>query len=545
MDETTIFLEALHGTAPELGNVFSVWTYPNKETKFFQDIAEAVAHCQKASADGLNVYVGAGHLAEPPAKGRGESSDVVALPALFADIDILGDGHADKRKYPKDQDAAMRLLESLGPEPTLLVHSGHGLQAWWRFKEPLDDMEQAATFLRAWNDTIRAVARQQGTDVDPVKDLARVMRVPGTMNRKKGLEPVPARLLSAGGPTYSFDALEQYLVEEPREGEKARPAPKPIVVDPPKNAAAPRELLDLLEVDTNTRQWWERRRDDMADTSPSGYDLCIANEGVYRGWSDQVIAQCMYAWRSRHGENPEKAQRPDYLARTIARARERSVQRDSDTAGESSKTREWLTARFGYEFKAFIKYVGNPSEYEIQLGGRRILLGPSKTVLSAKAVEQKFFDNDLDFPELKPKDWKVVYEKLRSVQIVDTQIAESRKEITKERLGDYFEERVVHDGPHWREAVATKEPFIDGNNHLGVCLGDLKSFIEVNTGERLTRLNHDLRELGFSKRFAKRPCGTRGRRYFCIELEKVSDLVPSESRRSHREEGRQADDKQV
>ena len=69
------------------------------------------------------------HLDE--SKGR----PVIALPAVFADIDFGTRGHHKSKKYPPTLDDAMSVIHGHGFDPTVVVHSGHGLQAYWVFKE--------------------------------------------------------------------------------------------------------------------------------------------------------------------------------------------------------------------------------------------------------------------------------------------------------------------------------------------------------------------------------------------------------------------------
>jgi hypothetical protein len=75
--------------------------------------------------------------------------------------------------------------------------------------------------------------------------------------------------------------------------------------------------------DAKWRATWDKKRRDkgLADKSPSGYSLSIANTLVRAGWSDQDICDALVTWRKKHGEDL-KLDRRDWYARTIARARE-------------------------------------------------------------------------------------------------------------------------------------------------------------------------------------------------------------------------------
>lgn len=108
---------------------------------------------------------------------------------MGATLDIAGPMH-QKKNLPPDRGSAEALIKAMGPEPTLLVHTGHGLHAWWLFREPWlfdDDAERqrAVSFSRRWQQTLRGLAKQHGWDVDATHDLTRVLRVPGTFNHKQ------------------------------------------------------------------------------------------------------------------------------------------------------------------------------------------------------------------------------------------------------------------------------------------------------------------------------------------------------------------------
>lgn len=74
-------------------------------------------------------------------------------------------------------------------KPSLIVHSGHGLQIYWLFKElagfhTKDDREAFSRLCRGWQQLFQQAGRDQGWHVDSTADLARVLRIPGTYNLK-------------------------------------------------------------------------------------------------------------------------------------------------------------------------------------------------------------------------------------------------------------------------------------------------------------------------------------------------------------------------
>jgi hypothetical protein len=69
----------------------------------------------------------------------------------------------------------------------------------------------------------------------------------------------------------------------------------------------------------------------------------VAVQLVAAGWTDQEIADCLVAWRRRHGENVAKALRPDYVARTISKAKAAPLNHSDDRAHLSL----WARPRLG------------------------------------------------------------------------------------------------------------------------------------------------------------------------------------------------------
>jgi hypothetical protein len=149
-----------------------------------------------------------------PAGKRGGAGDCLTLPAMWLDIDIASAVHAAD-DLPPDIDAALELLSDFPIPPTAVINSGHGLQAWWKLSEPIDADEQATQLLADWGTTWAEIGRRRGWHVDNVFDIARVMRLPGTLNRKA--DPVPVTIIGSDWTrTYGIDDLAGHMLEAPK-----------------------------------------------------------------------------------------------------------------------------------------------------------------------------------------------------------------------------------------------------------------------------------------------------------------------------------------
>lgn len=146
---------------------------------------------------------------------RGGHDDCAALPGLWVDIDIAGPGHRSAGRLARDRPHAHQLVDAFPLAPTAVIDTGGGLQAWWLFGELHDVDEATDKLLAAWGATWNRLADQHGIDLDNVFDLPRIMRLPGTTNRKEDLaRPVVATSFDFDR-RYGADDFDQYLDDPP------------------------------------------------------------------------------------------------------------------------------------------------------------------------------------------------------------------------------------------------------------------------------------------------------------------------------------------
>jgi len=92
----------------------------------------------------------------------------------------------------------------------------HGRQFWWALSEfwtfdSVDERMRAANLTQRFNVLFRNHAKSLGFALDMTFDLARIMRIPGTMNYKS--IPVPVKLFSCSDARYHVDDMEMYVPE--------------------------------------------------------------------------------------------------------------------------------------------------------------------------------------------------------------------------------------------------------------------------------------------------------------------------------------------
>ena len=141
-----------------------------------------------------NCYLGLGIRGQRPAddRSRGKTDDIIGIPGLWLDLDYHSAGaHKAKHPLPPDEDAALSLLDAAPYKPSLIVHSGHGFQVYWLFKEiaclaSAAERNAFGRLCRGWQRLFQEAGHDNGWHVDSTADLARVLRIPGTRNLKTG-----------------------------------------------------------------------------------------------------------------------------------------------------------------------------------------------------------------------------------------------------------------------------------------------------------------------------------------------------------------------
>lgn len=234
------FLSALYSDA-ERGHM-GLWCRQTKRTAWFPCDAITVAAQHAARlAQQHDVYVTtclhdkalaedlwrAEHLDAPgPSNTRGFNASAIGLPGARVDLDVVGPAHKETHLPLTVEEAHQFLLKAFPLRPTIVINSGHGLQAYWLFREVWylespQERAQAQGFLSEFLATLQLKAKAYGWIVDPTADLSRVLRPPGTVNRK--LDPVPVTVLAWDDANrYNPSDLTSYFLEVPREEEAPR-----------------------------------------------------------------------------------------------------------------------------------------------------------------------------------------------------------------------------------------------------------------------------------------------------------------------------------
>jgi hypothetical protein len=259
-------------------------------------------------------------------KSRGCATSATVIPGLWADIDHKGGAHK-REALPESLGQIMSVLEGFPLEPTAVVDTGGGVHVYWLFADPLilsthDQRQLAYEANQRLQLALRDLFAAKGMEgVDFAHDLARVLRLPGTINHKYGKTVTMLPMYDGDRPRYSLDRMVEVLPELPAESERAHDASSTPAVAVEGltirgDGKAPERLTEMLAMgyaDPTLEQTWRRERKvyrgtgprngTLADSSASSYTLSLAMRMLALGdWSDQELADAIVAWRTMHGE---------------------------------------------------------------------------------------------------------------------------------------------------------------------------------------------------------------------------------------------------
>lgn len=511
MTESQKFLDLLFGDKPD-DDYILVWTLPDKKSYWFNNTEKA---SQMLSTDLLkknDVYIGVG--LSPERFGdfrRCPAEKITGIVGFWADIDIKGPGHK-KQNLPPDINAAKKLLKRLPFKPSILIHSGHGLQAWWLFKEPwifkdAEDRQEGAELAARWIYTLKARAAEYDWDIDATTDLARVLRIPGTYNNKE--EPVPVKIIDENTNRYNPEEFEPYLVNETDKRFKS------MVLDTPKsigpldlnpNACPPFDKWEALQIiDNQIKDSWNHKREDFQDQSASSYDMSLATYAAMAQWTDQEITNLLIAHRRKHGADLKLRQ--DYYARTIKKARESVARQKAEenieeineiaedvkqtgTEAEKEQSRQALlktiSAMFNVRVTRIVKYISDPPQYRLETERGNIMLGGASVILSQTQFRAKMFAaTDYVIPKFKRDKWDGICRTIGQACVEESLGEEATDEGTAAAwITEYLNERTIVDSIE--EAAHTQIPFRNEEKKICVFGADFRKWLRVNQMEKIS-----------------------------------------------------------
>jgi hypothetical protein len=534
-----------------------------KSCDWADDLTKAAQISLRRSREGREVYCGMGLRAKAlPSGQRGGADDVSAVCGLWVEVDYGDAGHKNAKSYPPDQAAALGLVERMGLKPTIVIDSGHGIYAHWLWKEPWvfgspEERKKFSALAQRWQKRAQRLAQLFGWSVDSTFDLARVLRVGGTVNRKVPDEPKAVRVLIADGPRYvEWSDFEDTLKDEPegeeqstrtKEQEEQRFARLKDLKFPSTQLPDLNRIEGVRAVDSTFDKTWTYKRDFKPDNSPSIYCMSIASVLKGAGWSDQDIVDAMIFFRQMHRANPKP---PSWYVRTLEKAEqsreekaagkngkkksesqqkvEEALKTVESANGDRPKSLEGLTRIFlaghgepsKFKILGFIQRFREDAQYALRVecdndeGGvetRELDIGSASALLGQAAVRNVILNEvDITLPKMKDETWAKVVRALKKVKELHSPKL-GRKEgetvewieqhvLSKQLFGDFM------DTADWKTlALSTRSPFVEKGS-LWVSSECMLTQLQRH-GDRLSRqsLQSRLKGLGFKDEIHSSP----------------------------------------
>lgn len=142
----------------------------------------------------------------PFGQGKQQPQQLMSLGHLFAEADYQADpvpkslliskllpaaprAHAASGLAPREK--VLSSLQRFSPRPDIVIGSGNGFHAYWLLQDPLwlneKNFGQVKTISRNWQiDFQKHFAKEAINGIDSVMNLDRILRVPGSINHKRG-----------------------------------------------------------------------------------------------------------------------------------------------------------------------------------------------------------------------------------------------------------------------------------------------------------------------------------------------------------------------
>ncbi len=255
---------------------------------------------------GTSVYFGVSPCtAIPPTNAVGELAPtsairsqvdyIAALNCLYADFDA--------KHFGGSLDETLAHVRGLAVQPSVIVASGGGYHCYWLLDEPfvLDTPEKREHAVAVQRDWVTFVGGDKAA-----KDIARVLRVPGTLNYKYS-PPRPVTFVETDySRTYTLDALHATLpAVAPRTARAPRTNAPACHTDglPPGVAQPSVDFVDVSKAAAALARLSTERRDDYDAWYRVGMALCelgaIGYE-LWRAWSESSpkykVGDCAKKW---------------------------------------------------------------------------------------------------------------------------------------------------------------------------------------------------------------------------------------------------------
>ena len=250
-------------------------------------IDAALVEIERRNAQGGDIYLSMATF--QGASGR-KSANAMELRAFFVDLDCGRDKVSAGKGYASKKEAFSKVSEfclGVGLPATSIVDSGNGIHAYWFLDAPLP-----AAQWKLSAEQLKRLTQEHGLRADDAvtSDVARVLRVPNTFNRKDPTNPRPVVIKRLAPPVLveafiaaierAYNAIAQDTAPTLPSflaGERGNLSGI-ITPETPEAVERMRRALDCIPPDSDRTTW----RDCVWAVLAHGWQCC---EGLARDWS--------------------------------------------------------------------------------------------------------------------------------------------------------------------------------------------------------------------------------------------------------------------
>ncbi len=272
----------------------------------------------------------------------------------------------------------------------------------------------------------------------------------------------------------------------------------------------------LIRNEPRFLQSWDHTRRDLKDQTLSSYDMSLATIAAYADWTDQEIVNLLITHRRENG-SLKKGMRPDYLQRTLARARQavRTKIKDFEAAEvhRVEETREVeqqeglaeLSTLLAIGVQRVVQRGRDPASYAIQTERHgEIHIGNGEMLLSANKARARLIESSgIYLPHMSRKQWeRIVALVVRLCEFEE--IAEGQRgEEVKVWLSSYLKNHPCtepEDKDQLAKAIDIGDFPLRWEGNIYIRTPDLREHIFSGMGEKssVSTLCTRLRAAGFS-----------------------------------------------
>ena len=214
------FLEQLFDGAVSPKRLIVIVDKTTGKVRLFRTTWDAASYAM-AAGENSDIYVGATLRQSGFPNGVENSANVTAITCLRLEVDMKNNMAASKGSCAERLGDAMQFLNGCPLAPSIITNSGNGVQAYWLLDRPwalqsVSPRAGAREFFQRWESTTQRYALHRGWQINPVWDLAGLVRVPGTVSRNTDSKE-QVRIfwpVKADAPArYSRDDIQRRFVE--------------------------------------------------------------------------------------------------------------------------------------------------------------------------------------------------------------------------------------------------------------------------------------------------------------------------------------------